>query len=97
MNLTKRKILSQINSVYDPFGLAGPFTGRAKIMMRQLWVSERKIDWDDPVPEEYKREWSKFFLGLFDMNDIKFERCLKPPIAVGDPILVIFSDGSDSA
>lgn len=34
VNLTKRKILSQINSVYDPLGLAGPFTVQAKIMMR---------------------------------------------------------------
>ena len=31
------------------------------------------------------------------MNSIKFERCLKPPNAVGDPSLVIFSDGSESA
>ena len=39
VNLTKRKILSQINSVYDRLGLAGPFTVRANIMMRQLWES----------------------------------------------------------
>ena len=35
--LTKRMLLSQINSVYDPLGLAGPFTVRAKILMRHLW------------------------------------------------------------
>ena len=34
--LTKRIILSQINSVYDPLGLAGPFTVRAKILLRRL-------------------------------------------------------------
>ena len=50
-NLTKRKILSKINSVYDPPGLAGPFTVRAL-----LWASERKIDWGYPVPEEYIRD-----------------------------------------
>ena len=32
--LTKRMILSQVNSMYDPPGLAGPFTVRAKILMR---------------------------------------------------------------
>ena len=42
--LTKRMILSQVNSIYDPLGLAGPFTVRAKIMMRQLWAREVKID-----------------------------------------------------
>ena len=83
--LTKRMILSQVNSIYDPPGLAGPFTVRAKIMMRQLWAREVKFDWNDPLPEEYKRDWVKFFSDLFGMNSIKFERCLKPPNAVGDP------------
>ena len=31
------------------------------------------------------------------MYNIKVERCLKPPNAVDDPTLVIFSDASDSA
>ena len=34
--LTKRIILSQVNSVYDPLGLASPLTVRAKILMRRL-------------------------------------------------------------
>ncbi|CAB4014380.1 Hypothetical predicted protein [Paramuricea clavata] len=51
-NLTKRMILSQVNSIYDPLQLAGPFTDRAKIMMQKLWGSEMKLDWDDHVPEE---------------------------------------------
>ena len=38
--LTKRMILSQINSIYDPLGLEDPSTVRAKIMMRKLWKSE---------------------------------------------------------
>ena len=85
--LTKRMILSQVNSIYDPLGLAGPFTVRAKIMMRQFWAREVKIDWDDPLPEEYRRDWVKFFPDLFGMNNIKFERCLRPPNAVGTPAL----------
>lgn len=34
--ITKRMILSQINRIYDPLGLASPVTVRAKILMRQL-------------------------------------------------------------
>lgn len=34
--LTKRMILSRVNSVYDPLRLAGPYTVRAKIFMRKL-------------------------------------------------------------
>ena len=91
-------ILSQINSIYDPLGLAGPFTVRAKIMMRKLWMSEaERLDWDDPVSDECRAEWNTFFSDLFIMNNIKFGRCLKPTNAVGNPMLVIFSDGSNSA
>ena len=83
-NLTKRMILSQVNSIYDPLGLAGPFTVRAKIMMRRLWGSEAKLDWDDPVPEDVRRSWIEFFRDLFQMEEIKFKRCLKQAEAVGD-------------
>ena len=96
--LTKRIILSQINRVYDPIGLSAPFTVRAKILMRQLWTSEEKLDWDDPIPEKYLKDWMTFFKDLRDMNKVTFVRCLKPlNVTVRDPILVIFSDGSDNS
>ena len=93
-NPSKRTILAQVNSIYDPLGLAGPFTVRAKILMRQLWGAEDKLDWDDPIPDKYKQEWSEFCQDLLGMNDVKFKRCLKPKDSTGDPVLIIFSDGS---
>ena len=36
--LTKRE-MSQINNIYDPLGLAGPFTVRIKLIMRNLWTT----------------------------------------------------------
>ena len=90
-------ILSQINSMYDPLGLAGPFTVRAKILMRRLWASDEKLDWDDPIPEETKQQWLTFFDDLTEMNNVRFERCMRPPDAVGDPVLIIFSDASNEA
>ena len=71
--LTKRMILSQINSIYDPLGLAGPFTVREKIMMRKLWMSEEEqLDWDDPVSDECRAYWNTFCSDLVIMNNIKF-------------------------
>ena len=71
--LTKWMILSQINSIYDPLGLAGPFTIREKIMMRKLWMSEEEqLDWDDPVSDECRAHWNTFFSDLVIMNNIKF-------------------------
>ena len=34
--LTKKMILSQVASLYDPLGLATPFTMQCKLLMRQL-------------------------------------------------------------
>ena len=95
--LTKRMILSQINSVYDPLGLAGPFTVRAKILMRHLWGSDQKLDWDDPIPEENRENWITFFKDLQNMSQIRFMRCMKPSDAIGEPVLIVFSDASQDA
>ena len=94
--LTEHTILSQVNSIYDPLGLAGPYTVRAKILMRKLWTNETKLDWDDPIPEENRREWVIFFKDLPEMEKIAVKRCMKPSNAVGNPVLVIFSDGSNN-
>ena len=96
--LSKRMISSRINSIYDPIGLAGPFTVRAKIIMRKLWMSEaERLSWDNPVSDECRAGWNTFFLDLFIMNNIwKCGRCLKPTNAVCDPMLLVFSDGSNS-
>jgi len=85
-----------VNSIYDPLGLAGPFTVRAKILMRQLWGIEEKLHWDDPIPDKYKRDWTQFCQDLVEMNNVKFKRCLKPKKATAEPILIIFSDGSSN-
>ena len=93
----KQMILSKVNSMYDPLGLAGPFTVRAKILMRHLWANSEKLDWDDPIPEDNKQQWSASFNELPEMNEVKFERCLKPSDAVCNSVLIIFCDASEDA
>ena len=68
--ITKRIILSQINRVYDPLGLAAPVTVRAKILMRQLWTTEEKLGWDDPIPERQRNNWLEFFQDLRNMDQV---------------------------
>ena len=97
-NPTKRIILSQVNSIYDPLRLAGPFTVRAKILMRELWGLENKLGWDDAIPERYKQHWKQLCQDMQEMNNIKFKRCVKPTDAASEqPTLIIFSDGSSNA
>ncbi|XP_068680692.1 uncharacterized protein [Montipora foliosa] len=78
-------------------GLAGPLTVIAKIVLRRLWGTEQKLDWDDPILKENQQNWSIFFNDFRDMNQIRFTRCLKPMDAIGDPILIVFSDASKDA
>ena len=60
--LTKRMIVSQINGIYDPMGLASPFAVKAKIFMRNLWSGEsKKLGWDDCVAVARGQEWISFF------------------------------------
>ena len=65
--------------------------------MRHLWGTSEKLDWDDPIPEDDKQQWSAFFNELPEMDQVKFERCLKPSDAVCNPILIIFCDASEDA
>ena len=91
-------ILSQVNGIYDPLGLAIPFTVRAKIIMRKLWRSDYKtIGLNDPIPNNVQDEWLQLFREMFEMKDLQFKRCLKPHNLTRKPLLILFSDGSEDA
>ena len=88
-------ILSQVNGIYDPIGLATPFTVRAKMMLRTL--TKANFDWDDPIPDVEREKWKFFFMDMFQMEKISFHRSTKPKNAVGEPTLIVFSDASEEA
>ena len=92
--LTKRQILAQVNGIFDPLGLISPFTVKAKILLRKLWGQDNKLGWDEEIPEHFRKEWVKFFTELYEIEDLQFNRSVKPINAIQDPSLIIFSDGS---
>lgn len=51
MLISKRKILSDIASIYDPLGLIGPVLTQAKLFLRM-----EKYEWDNLLPDEIKNE-----------------------------------------
>ena len=93
--LTRRIILSLVNGIFDPVGLAVPFVVTAKILMRRLTME--KLDWDETIPETERAKWVLFFVSMFEMEKITFPRSIKPANAIRDPSLVIFSDASEEA
>jgi hypothetical protein len=93
--LTRRMILSQVNGIYDPLGLATPYLVQAKLLLRELTVA--KSGWDDSIPEIQRQEWLDFFRKMFLLDNISFNRSIKPDSAHGKPSLVLFSDASKQA
>ena len=86
--LTKRQILSQVNGIYDPLCLISPFTVKAKILLIKLWGQDKKLGWDEHIPEGFRKDWVKFFEELPKLANISFSRPIKPIDAVGKPSLV---------
>ena len=93
--LTKRSVLAQVMRIYDPLGLLSPFTISGKILLRSTW--KLGLGWDDPLPSDLHCKWVEYFIHLYDANKLTFPRAMRPADAVGDPMLILFSDASDQA
>ncbi|XP_071943813.1 uncharacterized protein [Antedon mediterranea] len=74
--MTRRGVLSILNSVYDPLGYAGPYVLRGKMIFQQL--CRCKYDWDDPIPTESADQWNRWLIDLPTIMDLKVPRCFKP-------------------
>ena len=52
---TKRNLLSTLASMFDPNGFVAPAILPAKLLQATIWTT--KLGWDDPIPEELRREY----------------------------------------
>ena len=95
IQLSKRKVLSQIARIYDPIGFASAFMISAKIALQALW--KRGISWDEELPPELSQKWKRLFQEMVQLNGVRFDRCLTPLNAIGQPVLCVFSDASEDA
>ncbi|XGW34218.1 hypothetical protein V3C99_018218, partial [Haemonchus contortus] len=55
--LTKKDIVSQINSVYDPIGLAGPLLVQLKSLMREVF--DQGVDWKTYLDSVTCHKWNQ--------------------------------------
>jgi len=70
--ITKRTILSLITQIFDPLGLIGPVTIKAKMLLQTLW--QLKMDWDTLLPETLRIVWSSYYQQLPSINQISIPR-----------------------
>ena len=92
--ITKRKMLSAINSVFDPLGIISPVMITGKILYSKVCL--KKLPWDDAAPEEIEKPWSKWVRSIRSCDSVIIPRS----VAYGkdsDIIIHGFSDASKSA
>ena len=92
MKLTKRQILSKLAGIFDPIGAGPAVLIKPKIALQQLW--QIGLSWDEEVPPNERIKWMTLFEEMTALNDVKFDHCLTPPGASGDPSLIVFCDAS---
>ncbi|XP_052280772.1 uncharacterized protein LOC127878293 [Dreissena polymorpha] len=96
---TKRGILQQTSTIYDPLGMLAPVTIRAKLLIQDLW--KRKYAWDTPIPEREQNTWLHIAEDLNEAMTTSFPRLYfldSPPNMVDeDYVLHVFVDASTRA
>lgn len=100
--LTRRILLSQVAGFYDPIGLATPAKQKGVMLVRESYQEARignptKDTWDDPLSPKLREAAVRLFEEYVRLEQIKFERSLTPFGAIGRPMGITFSDGSEAS
>ncbi|XP_031632584.1 uncharacterized protein LOC116346586, partial [Contarinia nasturtii] len=59
---TRRKLFSEVATLFDPLGLIAPIMTKAKILMREVWSLRKdgkRFSWDDQLPKEMSLSWAR--------------------------------------
>lgn len=95
-DMTKRKLLSQVATLYDPLGLIQPIILIGKLIFQR--VTRARIGWDDLLPPSELNAWKRWFVGLKDIHTLHFPRCLVGTLYTGArKELHTFCDASELA
>lgn len=74
-DITKRILLSDIATIFDPLGLISPCIIMAKILLQKLWLE--KLTWDQPVPNSLAQEWLSLYNELSELHTLTISRQIK--------------------
>lgn len=97
LKLTKRNVLKQVASIFDPLGLFSPVTMRRKVLLQKLW--SKKQDWDDMLESDDSNEWIEIRRDLGQIQSVKVPRsvCTQDGYSDLKYSLVCFTDASNKA
>ena len=92
---TRRGVLSVLNSLYDPLGLAAPVTVRGKLLLRSMMANLSNLhpeSWDELLPEEQRLAWEAWCKALQALTLLRVPRCYtvvsSTGVKIGAPYLL---------
>ncbi len=95
--LSRRGILSVVNSIYDPLGFLVPLILPVKLLLRDM--CKQGYGWDEEIDHKHTDQWVRWLEELNHLSDFKIQRCVKPEKFgnTTEAQLHHFSDASESA
>ena len=74
--VTRRKILSYVSSLYDPLGLVCPVVICGKLIFQE--ATRLQLSWNSVVPSHLSDRWLSWVSTLSDLDSLRFDRCVLP-------------------
>ena len=94
--LTRRHCASKVAEVFDMLGRLTPVTIAMKLDLHEL--VQRKLDWDDAIPDDLRHIWKSHFELMQEINDVKYKRAVVPSDAASLEVETLdFGDASKYA
>lgn len=94
--ILRRQYYSQVQALFDLTRFLLPVVPQGKVYLCKTWELDCKdLDWDKPLAKPVTEEIVQFFVPLFELEQVKFSRSLRPQDKiVSQPELVICSNRS---
>ena len=72
--VSKRAILKDLASVFDPLGFVSPVLLWGKVLLQELWSKGQH--WDDELDANEIERWLHIKVSLADITDVLLPRCI---------------------
>ena len=71
---TKRNVLKELASVFDPLGLVSPIVLKGKIFIQSLW--DKHLEWDDVISKDELTTWQAIRSEFSKLSNYQINRCV---------------------
>lgn len=94
-NVTKREVLKNVASIFDPIGLCTPVLIPGKKLFQE--TCRLRLGWDDTLPTKIQDSWRSWVDDVNNLHNFKVKRSLNFSDNIKYSQLHVFVDGSETA